>query len=340
MMPENYIRAGILGIGSYVPERILTNIELESMVDTTHQWIMERSGIRERRIADPEQATSDLAIEAARRTLADADVLPSEVDLIIVDTNTPDCLFPATACIVQDSLGASKAGAFDLLAGCTGFIYALATAAQFIISGMYKKVLVIGAETLSKVVDWEDRRTCVLFGDGAGAVLLGPVPPNYGLIHSKLGSDGSGKDLLCLPAGGSRIPSCRESLDRGQHFLKMSGREVFKFAVRTCGDGTLDTLKEAGMSVEDVDLMIPHQANNRIIAAAAKRLNLSDGKIVTNLERYGNTSTASIPIALEEAVKQNKIKDGDNIVMTAFGAGLTWAVSILKWYDYHKHSDR
>ncbi len=336
MMPKTYIQAGILGMGSYVPERVLTNFDLESMVETSNQWILERSGIRERRIAAPEQATSDLAVEAAKRALEDAGSTPEEVDLIIVATNTPDCLFPATACIVQDSIGANKAGGFDLLSGCTGFIYALSTAAQFVSAGTYKKVLVIGAEVLSKIVDWEDRKTCVLFGDGAGAVLVGQVPQGYGLIHSKLASDGSGQDLLCLPASGSRLPVCKKAIEKKQHLLKMNGREVFKFAVRTCGDGTLETLEEAGMTMEDIDFWIPHQANNRIIAAAAKRLNLSSEKIVINLDRFGNTSTASIPMALEEAVKQNRIKDGDNVVMTAFGAGLTWAVSILKWYDYRK----
>ncbi|NTW05446.1 MAG: ketoacyl-ACP synthase III [Peptococcaceae bacterium] len=328
------MRVGILGIGSYAPDKILTNKELETIVDTSDQWITERSGIKERRIASPEQATSDLANIAAKRALEDANVLPEEVDLIIVATNTPDYFFPATACIVQDYLGASKAGAFDLLAGCTGFIYALSTAAQFVISGTYKRILVIGAETLSKVVDWEDRKTCVLFGDGAGAVLLGPVPEGYGLVHSKLGSDGSGKDFLSMPGGGSRIPSSKESIENKQHFLKMNGREVFKFAVRSCGDGTIEALKEVGMSSEDVDFFVPHQANDRIIRAAAKKLNISFDKIAINLDRFGNTSTASIPMALEEAVRQNKIKDGDNLVMTAFGAGLTWAVAILKWYDY------
>lgn len=340
MMPKTNIQAGILGIGSYVPERILTNFDLESMVETSNQWIIERSGIRERRIAAPEQATSDLAVEAAKRALEDAGVSSEEIDLIIVATNTPDCLFPATACIVQNAIGANKAGGFDLLAGCTGFIYALSTAAQFVSAGTYKRVLVIGAETLSKVVDWEDRKTCVLFGDGAGAALIGPVPQGYGVMHSKLGSDGSGQDLLCLPAGGSRYPACRKTIDEKQHFLKMNGREVFKFAVRTCGDGTLKTLEEAGMSMADIDFLVPHQANNRIIAAAAKRLNISPDKVIINLDRFGNTSTASIPMALEEAVKQNRIKDGDNVVMTAFGAGLTWAVSILKWYDYRKDPGR
>lgn len=338
-MPEARIRAGILGLGSYVPERILTNKELESMVNTSDQWIVDRSGIRERRIAASGEATSDLAVEAARKALEDAKTSPGEVDLTIVATNTPDSLFPAVACIVQDRLGATRSGAFDLLAGCTGFIYSLSVAAQFVSTGMYKRVLVIGAETLSRVVDWEDRNTCVLFGDGAGAAVVGQVPEGYGLIHTKLGADGSGGQFLHLPAGGSRMPASRETVDERLHFVRMNGREVFKFAVRTCGDGSLETLKEAGLTVKDVDFLIPHQANIRIIEAAAKRLDLPMERVLVNVDRFGNTSTASIPMALEEAVNLNKIKDGDNILMAGFGAGLTWAVAVMRWYDYRKSRD-
>lgn len=337
-MPESGARAGILGIGTYVPERVLTNKELESMVNTSDQWIVERSGIRERRIADPGQATSDLALEAAKKAIQDAGIGPEEVDLIIVATNTPDTLFPAVGCIVQDRLGACRAGAFDLLCGCTGFIYSLSVGAQFINSGMYRRVLVIGAETLSRIVDWKDRNTCVLFGDGAGAVVLGPVPEGYGIMHTKLGADGSGGPFLCVPAGGSKLPASRETVENRMHFVRMNGREVFKFAVRTCGDGSLEALEEAGLSVGDVDFLIPHQANIRIIEAAAKRLDLPMDRVLVNVDRYGNTSTASIPLALEEAVGQGRIKDGDNIVMTGFGAGLTWAVAVLRWYDYRKET--
>jgi len=333
-MPEAGIRAGIVGLGSYVPERVLTNRELETMVNTTDQWIVDRSGIRERRIAGPGQVTSDLALEAARRALEDAGIGPAEVDLIIVATNTSDTVFPGVGCIVQDRLGAVKAGAFDLVAGCTGFIYAFSVAAQFITSGVYRHVLVIGAEILSRIVDWQDRNTCVLFGDGAGAVVLGRVPEGYGLVHSKLGSDGSGGPALCLPAGGSRLPASAQTVAERQHFIHMNGREVFKFAVRACGAGSLEALEEAGLSVAEVDFLIPHQANIRIIEAAAKRLNLPMERVLVNVDRYGNTSTASIPIALEEAVGQNRIKDGDTMLLTGFGAGLTWAVAILKWYDY------
>lgn len=338
-MSLSELRAGILGLGSYVPERVLKNKELENMVNTSDQWIVTMTGIRERRIAAPDQATSDLALEAARRALEDAEIQPSEIDLIIVATNTPDNFFPAASCIVQDKLGASKSGAFDLLAGCTGFIYALSVAAQFITSGVYRYVLVIGAEKLSCVTDWEDRNTCVLFGDGAGAAVVGNVPQGYGLIHTKLGSDGSGQHLLQVPAGGSRIPTSRDTVENKMHFLRMNGHEVFKFAVRTCGDGSLKTLEEAGLAVSDVDFLIPHQANIRIIEAAAKRLNLPMEKVLVNVDRFGNTSTASIPMALEEAVRQDKIKNGDNVVLTGFGAGLTWAVSVMRWYDY-RHVNR
>ncbi|KJS01608.1 MAG: 3-oxoacyl-ACP synthase [Peptococcaceae bacterium BRH_c4a] len=333
-MPESGIRAGILGLGSYVPEKVLTNRELEKMVDTKDQWIVTMTGIRERRIASPQQATSDLALEAARKALDDAKISPAEVDLIIVATNTPDHLFPATACIVQDRLGAHRAGAFDLLAGCTGFMYALSVGAQFVESGMYRHVLVIGAETLSRIIDWEDRNTCVIFGDGAGAAIIGRVPEGYGLIHTKLGSDGSGGQYLDMPAGGSKMPACRESVDNKMHFLRMNGREVFKFAVRACGDGSLEALKSAGLALNDLDFLIPHQANIRIIEAAAKRLQLPMEKVLVNVDRFGNTSTASIPMALEEAVNRGSIKDGDNILMTGFGAGLTWAVTLMRWYDY------
>lgn len=333
-MSETGFGAGIVGLGSYVPDRVLTNKELESMVDTSDEWIVTRTGIRERRIATPEQATSDLALEAGRRALDDAGLKPGQIDLIIVATNTPDSLLPAVSCIVQDRLGAVRAGAFDLLAGCTGFIYGLSVASQFISAGMYRHVLVIGAETLSRIVDWQDRNTCVLFGDGAGAAVMGRVPRGYGVIHTRLGSDGSGGSHLYLPAGGSRMPASRETVDNRQHFVRMNGREVFKFAVRTCGDGSLEALEEAGLTREDVDFLIPHQANIRIIEAAARRLDLSMEKVLVNVDRFGNTSTASIPMAMEEAVKLRKIKGGDNMVLTGFGAGLTWAVTIIKWYDY------
>lgn len=335
-MPETGIWAGIKGLGAYVPDRVLTNGELETMVNTSDQWIATRTGIRERRIAAPEQATSDLALEAARRALEDAGIGPGDVDLIIVATNTPDSFLPASASVVQGRLGAFRAGAFDLLAGCTGFVYALTVAARFITSGTYKHVLVIGAETLSRIVDWEDRDTCVLFADGAGAAVVGQAREGYGLIHSVLGADGSGRHLLQVPAGGSRMPASRETVENRLHFIRMNGREIFRFAVRTCSDGVLETLEEAGLAKEEVDFFVPHQANLRIIEAAAKKLNLPMDRVLVNVDRFGNTSTASIPMAIQEAVIKGRLKTGDNVVLAAFGAGLTWAVAIMRWYEYRK----
>jgi len=326
-------RAGIIGLGVYAPEKILTNEELEKMVDTSDEWIRTRTGIRERRIAAPEQATSDLALEAARRALADAAVTAGELDLIIVATNTPDMLFPATACLLQNALGAERAGAFDLLAGCTGFIYALAAGSQFIAGGGAKTVLVVGAETLSRIVNWRDRNTCVLFGDGAGAAVLREVPDGYGMLAFRLGAEGSGGPLLCLPAGGSRRPADRETVEQDLHYVHMNGREVFKFAVRTMEEGTREVTREAGLTVQDVDFLIPHQANIRIIDAAVRRLGIPAERVLVNVDRYGNTSTASVPLALQEARREGRIKNGDHVVLVGFGAGLTWAAAALKWFD-------
>lgn len=328
------VRAGIAGIGVYVPERVLTNSDLERLVDTSDEWIRTRSGIRERRIAGPEEATSDMALIAAERALQDAGVSPEEVDLVIVATNTPDMFFPATACLVQDRLKAKNAAAFDLAAGCTGTIYAMAVGSQFIHNGTYKTVLVLGAETLSKVTNWEDRNTCVLFGDAAGAFVLRPAPKGYGLLAIKLGSDGGGGQLLSLPAGGSRMPASRETVEKKLHTLHMNGREIFKFAVRVTGEAAEEVLSAAGLTKDELDFFISHQANIRIIEAAAKRLGLSSDKVVVNVDRYGNTSTASIPLALNDALQDGKIKDSDNIVMVGFGAGLTWGAAALRWYDY------
>lgn len=330
-MLREVCNAGIIGVGAYLPDRVLTNDELQKMVDTNDQWIRTRSGIRERRIAAPELATSDLAVIAGERALADAGVAPEELGLIIVATNTPDTIFPATACLVQDRLGAVKAAAFDLAAGCTGFVYALATGSQFIASGAYKKVLVIGAECLSRIVNWEDRKTCVLFGDGAGAVVLSPVPAGNGILSFTLRSDGAKGQFLTLPAGGSRQPATRETVDQKLHTIHMEGREVFKFAVRVMGKGALEALAAAGLKRSDIDYFIPHQANIRIIESAAKRLNLPMDRVLVNLDRYGNTSTASIPLALTEAVQSGRIKQGDHIVMVGFGAGLTWGATVIKW---------
>lgn len=330
-MPNTF-PVGIAGVGLYVPERVLANKDLESMIQTTDEWIVGRTGIRERRIAADNEAASDMAVPAARRALEAAGVRPEEVDLIILATLTPDhSVFPATACLVQDRLGCPNAGAFDLSAGCTGFIYALVTGAGFISSGMAENVLVIGSEALSKILNWEDRTTCVLFGDGAGAVLLRRAPEGTGLLSSYLGSDGAGGPMLQVPAGGSRMPVCDRQVDKELLCLTMKGREVYRFAVRVMGEAALEAARRAGLEKEDIDLFIPHQANIRIIEAAAKRLDLSMDRVVVNVDRYGNTSSASVPIALDEALRSGRLKSGDNVVMVGFGAGLTWGAVAMKW---------
>ncbi|CCQ92370.1 3-oxoacyl-(acyl-carrier-protein) synthase III [[Clostridium] ultunense Esp] len=324
---------GILGTGSYVPERVLTNHDLEKMVDTSDEWIVTRTGIRERRIADEHTASSDLAYEAAVRALKKSGISAEELDLILVATVTPDMFFPSTACLLQDRLGAKKAAAFDLSAACPGFIYGLATGAQFIASGLYRYVLVIGVETLSKITDWKDRNTCVLFGDGAGAAVLGPVEDGAGFLSFVLGADGSGKDHLYIPAGGSRKPATCETVESNEHTLRMNGREVFKFAVRVMNSATDEAIEKAGIAREDIDLLVPHQANLRIIDAAVEKLGLSSEKVVVNLDRYGNMSSASIPVALDEAWEEGRIHGGDHLLFVAFGAGLTWGATVLKWSE-------
>ncbi len=330
-MSRELINAGIAGTGTYVPERVLYNSQLEELVDTSDEWIRSRSGIRERRIARPDQATSDLAVAAGERALENAGMAPEEVDLIITATNTPDMFFPATACLVQEKLGAKNAGAFDLAAGCTGFIYALATGSQFIATGSCRTVLVIGAENLSKITNWKDRNTCVLFGDGAGAVVLRPTVEDRCILSFKLRADGAGALHLHMPAGGSRQPATRETVGQNKHYIHMNGREVFKFAVRVMGEAAEEVLALAGLSKSDLDFFIPHQANIRIVKAAARRLGLPMEKVLVNVDRYGNTSTASIPLALEEALQSGRIKKGDNVVMVGFGAGLTWGAVAIKW---------
>lgn len=322
---------GILGTGSYTPERVLSNFDLEKMVDTSDEWIVTRTGIRERRISAPDQASSDLAYEAAKKALAKANVSPEQLEMIIVATVTPDMHFPSTACLLQDKLGAGKAAAMDVSAACTGFLYGIATGAQFIANGMYKYVLVVGVETLSKITNYKDRNTCVLFGDGAGAVVLGPVKDGYGFQSFELGADGSGGQLLCLPAGGSRIPASSESVANNLHYISMAGGEVFKFAVRVMNSATEAVLTKAGLDREAIDLLVPHQANKRIIDSAVQRFGLSEEKVVINLDRYGNMSSASIPVALDEAVEAGRVKEGDNLVLVGFGGGLTWGAALLKW---------
>lgn len=330
LMGKELRKAGITGVGSYVPEKVLTNQDLEEMVDTNDEWIRSRTGIEERRIAEDETTTSDLAYEAAIEALEEAGLEAKELDLILVATVTPDMPFPSTACLLQDRLDAKKAAAFDLEAGCSGFVYALSVATQFVQTGAYDNVLVIGAETLSKITNWEDRDTCVLFGDGAGATVVQPAESG-GILSNVLGADGSGGDLLKVPAGGSKQPACANTLDKNLHSIQMEGNAVFKFAVRIMGKAALQALEEAGLKREDMDFFIPHQANTRIIDAAAKRLKLDDDDVFVNLHKYGNTSAASIPLALSEAIEAGEIKSGDTIVLVGFGAGLTWAASVIEW---------
>jgi len=322
---------GILGTGKYVPDRILTNHDLEKIVETNDEWIVTRTGIRERHIAAETQATSDLAYEAAVRALEAAKLAPEDLDLIIVATITPDMFFPSTACILQDRLGARKAAAFDLSAACSGFIYSLATATGMLKSGMYRNALVVGAECLSRITDYTDRNTCILFGDGAGAVVLGEVPEGRGFRSFELGADGSGGPLLKLAGGGSRMPASAETVSSKAHYIYMAGNEVFKFAVRIMGSAAEEALRKAGIDKKDVDLLVPHQANIRIIQAALSRLELPEEKCMINLDRYGNASAASIPIALAEAVEQGRVSEGDCLVLVGFGGGLTWGASVLIW---------
>jgi len=322
--------AKVSGVGSCVPDKVLSNQDLEKMVDTSDEWITTRTGIKERRIASPQETTSALALEAARRALQMAQVDPRELDLIVVATVTPDMFFPATACLLQRELGAPQAACFDLEAGCTGFVYALVVAEKYLIGGGGEKALVVGAETLSKIVDWEDRATCVLFGDGAGACVLEKTD-RPGLIASYLGSDGEGAHLLELPAGGSRIPASRESVEKRLHYIKMNGNEVFKFAVRIMEEASREVTKRAGVGLEEVALFVPHQANIRIIDSAARRLKIPQEKIFVNVHKYGNTSSASIPIALDEAYREGKIKEGDLVLLVGFGAGLTWGSALIRW---------
>jgi len=324
-------QVGIVGTGSYVPEDVLTNMDLEKRVDTNNEWIISRTGIKERHIVKKDTPVSELCYLAALRTMADAGITPEELDLVIVTTVTPDYIFPATACLVADRLGAKKAAAFGLEAGCSGFLYGVTTASQFIATGMYRTALVIGAETLSKLLNWEDRATCILFGDGAGAAILQPVEDGYGFLSFELGADGSGGELLLVPAGGSKNPPTAETLEQKMHTIHMSGSETYKFAVRIMGEAALRALESAGLGKEDVDLLVPHQANIRIIDAAVKRLRIPPERVVVNLDRYGNMSAASIPVALDEAVRAGRVAYGDVLVMVGFGAGLTWGAAVLKW---------
>ena len=314
-----------------VPDRVLTNVELTTMVDTSEEWILQRTGIAERRIAGEGETTSTLSLQAARNALEVADLDPVRLDLIIVATVTPDYAFPSTACLVQDALGAKAAAAFDLSAGCSGFVYGMALAADLIAAGRYGCALVVGAETLSRVTDYTDRGTCILFGDGAGAVVLKASDTPGGVLSSQLGADGSGGELLILPGGGSVHPATSETVTRRLHFIQMQGRQVFRFATRVMAEAAKKVLDQAELQVEDVALFVPHQANDRILQAAARGLGVSEDRMFSNLARYGNTSSASIPIALCEAIDQGKVKRDDLVVCVGFGAGLTWAAAAVRW---------
>lgn len=324
-------QAGIIGIGSFLPSKVLTNDDLEKMVDTSDEWIRTRTGILERRIADKDIASSDLGIQAAKKALKEAGIGPRELDLIICATATPDMFFPSTACLIQQELGATHAFAFDLSAACSGFVYAVEVANQFIKSGKCEKALVLGVETLSKITDYQDRNTCVLFGDGAGAAVLAPVSEGKGILSSNLHSDGREADLIKIPAGGSRLPATCQTVQERLHYLNMKGNEVFKLAIRLMSWVVHKALEECYLNISDVDFLIPHQANMRIITALSSRLKIPMEKVVINVDRYGNTSAASCPIALDEAIRGGQIKDGDVVVLVSMGSGITWGANVIRW---------
>ena len=323
--------AHIIGWGKYAPPNVVTNDDLAKKIDTTDEWIRERTGIAQRHVASEKESTAVMATYAARQAIENANVRPMEIDLVIVATVTPEYQFPATACLVQSAIGAERAGAFDLEAGCSGFVYALASAAGMIRGRMYDTILIIGAETLSRIVDWKDRATCVLFGDGAGAAILRASDEPGGVIASVLGSDGSGGELLIVPGGGAKHPAGPETVLSKMHYVRMNGREVYRFATRVMVETSKTVVERAGWSLDQIDLFIPHQANARIIESAAKSLHLAPEKVFVNLQNYGNTSAASIPIALCEAIDAGKVEPGDHVVLVGFGAGLTWAGCAIQW---------
>lgn len=323
--------AKILGTGSAVPDKVLTNFDLEKMVDTTDEWIRERSGIEKRHILEEGKTNSDMATLASQRALDDAGVTAEELDFIIVGTVTPDSLFPSTGCRIQAKLGAVNAATFDLSAACSGFLYGLTLANSLIASGQAKKVLVLGSEVLTRITDWEDRSTCVLFGDGAGAAIVGPAEDEKGILSTYIKSDGRLGDLLYMPGGGSTIPPTHESVDNRDHYIKMAGREVFKHAVRTMADAAQHAMEQTGHKDEDVDFLIAHQANIRIIDAIAKRMKLPKEKVVVNIQEYGNTSAATIPIALDQIRKEGRLKEGNLVLLVAFGGGFTWGSAMIQF---------
>jgi 3-oxoacyl-[acyl-carrier-protein] synthase III len=327
---QNGARVSITGLGCHVPDRVLTNDELSTMVETSDEWIIERTGIRERRIAAPEEALSDIAMPAAEQALDTAGVRPQDVDLLIVATVTPDMAFPSTGAILADRLGSRDAAAYDLSAGCTGFMYAIAQAHGMVAAGLAKKALVVGGDVLSKIMDWSDRTTCVLFGDGAGAVVLERVDDG-GFLGFELGADGGGGKDLSLPAGGSRQPTTAETIANGGNYVQMNGREVFKFATRVLVSSAEAVLAECDVTIDDVDVYVPHQANVRIIDHATKKLGVDPKRVVINVDRYGNTSSGSIPLALADAQEDGRLREGELVLMTGMGAGLTWGSGLLEW---------
>jgi len=324
-------RASITGIGSYLPSKVLTNYDLEKMVDTSNDWIIQRTGIKERRIVENGVTTSDLATQASLRAMEDAGVSPKDLDMIITSTITPDHIFPSTSCYIQQKIGATRACAFDILAACAGFIYAMSIGQSFINSGAMKTVLVVGAECLSKITDYTDRATCVLFGDGAGAVIIQRNPVKHEILSSSLAADGSEADVLIMPGGGARNPASLESIQQRMHYIQFKGKEVFKLAVNNITNLILETTKENGFTLEDIDLIIPHQSNLRIIEATMEKLGLPMEKAFVNIDKYGNTSSASVPIAIDEARKDGRLRKGDIVMLVAFGGGLTWGSSLIRW---------
>ncbi|MFH0839223.1 MAG: beta-ketoacyl-ACP synthase III [Candidatus Omnitrophota bacterium] len=327
---DSSARIGIIGLGVYLPEKILTNADLEKMIDTSDEWIKTRTGISQRRIASPEMAASDLAAYAATAAIKNARIKKEDIGLIIVATITPDTMLPSTACFVQAKLGIKDAACYDLNAACSGFIFALVSASQYVAQNNSKYALIIASEVLSRVVDWQDRSTCVLFGDGAGAAIVGRLK-HGGILSSYMGSDGTHADLLKIPAGGSRIPITHKVLDEKLNFIKMEGNEVFKLAVNSMASAAGKVLTQAGLTSSDIDLIIPHQANTRIIYATLKKLHMSKERAFLNIEKYGNMSSASIAVALYEAVKSGKLKKGNKVLLVSFGGGLTWGAVILEW---------
>lgn len=324
-------RARVIGTGSYLPEKVLTNFDLEKMVDTNNEWIVARTGIEQRRIAADNECTSDLATKAAERALEMAGVSAEEIDLIVMGTITGDYPWPATACVVQNNLGAKNAYAYDVSAACSGFVYALSSAVDFLVAGRGKKALVIGAEILSRIIDWKDRNTCVLFGDGAGAVVLDLQEGESGVLSSHMHSDGSYLELLYQPGFGAKYPVSSEAVNDKNHFLKMQGNEVFKVAVRSLAEVSLEAIEANNITVDDIGIFIPHQANRRILEATAKRVGLSEEQSFINVHKYGNTSGATIPIAMDEVNRQGLLKEGDLMLLAAFGGGFTWGSVLLRW---------